>query len=254
MKQLVYLFCLLFLQSIYAFGSNLNFYQEKQRGWFWFEQKMPEEAKIKQNSSGLASSGSALDELHAFQKSLEESRAAMIMRPSVENTMKYLKYQREVFLRSDIVSKNWQEAMLIDASLNVARNIPISDQAVRIRESASRLEEEKLLKEFGKKFKLLFFYRKSCNYCLDFANVLEVFARQYNFKVASITLDGGIIKAFPASSSANLIKKFNIQSTPSLFAYSESLGFLVPITHQYLALDLLKRNAAFVAESLGGML
>ena len=174
------------------------------------------------------------------------------MQPSVENTRRYIEYQNMMMKKADIVSNNWQQAMLAYPHLNIVKDQPIAGAGLKILRHQEEDQNRILLEGFGKKFKLLFFYKKSCPYCLDFAGVLEFFSLKYGYKVASITLDGGQIKGFKSSYNPELTKKLKVEFTPAVFAYSEDDGIAVPVAHGYLSLDLFERNVLFVAKKLLG--
>ena len=232
-----------------------DFYQENKRGWYWYEQqaKPEEQAKLagnKNKNQPLEVNQTAVEELNQFKEELEERKATMIMRPSIENTREYIKYQNEMYSKAGKVSQNIRDVMLLYPELNIAREIPISDMGAKVRNRAEKVQNRQLLEQFARKFKLLFFYKASCPYCIPFAEVLEVFARRYGFKVASVAIDGKSIEKFPASGNAQLIEKFNINSTPALFGYSEGLGIAVPIAQGFLAIDELENNAVYVAGKL----
>ena len=234
-----------------------EFYQKNRRGWYWYEQAKPEQSRTADDQDKFTplsdnQKQTGMEELKEFKEELEERKARMIMRPSIENTREFIKYQNEMYNKADKVSENIREVMLIYPELNIARDIPISDTGARIRKRTEKLENKALLEEFAKRFKLLFFYRGDCSYCITFGEVLEVFARRYGFKVASVAIDGKSTEKFPASQNMQLIEKFNVNGTPALFAYSEELGIAVPIAQGFLAIDELESNAVYVANKLKG--
>ena len=240
-----------FTGSVCAYS---DFYQKNRRGWYWYEQAKPEYNKDKTTASELTSSDNqkqtGMEELNAFKEELEERKAKMIMRPSIENTREFIKYQNEMYSKADKVSENIREVMLIYPELNIARDIPISDTGIKIRNRTEKAQSKELLGQFARRFKLLFFYKGDCQYCITFGEVLEVFARRYGFKVSAVTTDGKSMEKFPASMKLDLIEKFNVSHTPALLAYSEELGIAVPISQGFLAIDELESNAVYVAGKL----
>jgi len=55
--------------------------------------------------------------LNQFREELDEAKAAMIMRPNVDNAIKFIRYQNEMFAKADVVTANWQDALLVEPSL-----------------------------------------------------------------------------------------------------------------------------------------
>ncbi len=155
-----------------------------------------------------------------------------------------------MFRKADTVTANWQDALLVEPGLNIAREIPISATGAKIKSRADSENNQQLLKGFAKKFQLLFFYKGGCIYCTHFAEVLEVFASRYGFTVSSVVMDNKVIKKFPGTYRADLIEKFNVDFVPSVFAYSQELGVAVPISSSFLAIDELEKHAVYAASKL----
>jgi hypothetical protein len=232
----------------FAYG---DFYKGSKRGWFWFEQqeriKSKKEQDINQKSN---TENTATEELNQFREELDEAKAAMIMRPNVDNTIKFIRYQNEMFAKADVVTANWQDALLVEPSLNIAREIPISASGAKIKSRSDAEDNKELLKSFAKKFQLLFFYKGSCIYCSHFAEVLEVFANRYGFAVSSVAMDNKEIKKFPSSNRVDLVEKWGVDFVPSVFAYSQELGVAIPISSSFLAIDELEKHAVYAASKL----
>lgn len=253
-KLLLNILLIVFLNGNMSFAEG--FFQDSKRGWFWFEGKSPletpEHQKPKQSSKPKIDMSDARDKLKEFQEELESRKATMVMYPSIENTKKFLEIQNEMFERASLVGKTGQLALLQSPDLNIAKEQPISQAALEISRKEKSLKDRELLTQFGKQFKLLYFYSSSCTYCKKFCYVLEYFSKKYGFKVASVTLDGKSLSQFPASYNQELIEKFDVSGTPALFAYSEEKRIAVPIAHGFVAIDLLERNALLVAKELLG--
>ena len=242
------IFLILFLVICPKLGvAEEDFMMGRSKGWYYFEQQKKEKDPETEESET-----DPMLLLQTFQQQLELRKAAMIMQPSVENTRRYIEYQNMMMKKADIVSNNWQQAMMTYPHLNIVKDQPIAGAGLKILRHQEEDQNRILLEGFGKKFKLLFFYKKSCPYCLDFAGVLEFFSLKYGYKVASITLDGGQIKGFKSSYNPELTKKLKVEFTPAVFAYSEDDGIAVPVAHGYLSLDLFERNVLFVAKKLLG--
>ena len=243
------LFLLFCFNEAFAYG---DFYKGSKRGWFWFEQQAQpvlnkEELEINRKSNQMQT---ATEELRQFSEDLDEAKAAMIIRPSVDNTIKFIRYQNEMFAKADVVTTNWQDALLVEPSLNIGRDIPISQAGAKIRNRAEEENNKNLINNFAKKFHLLFFYKGGCIYCSNFEEVLDVFVNRYAFKVTAITAGNAESVKFPTTARPDLIEKYGVDFFPSVFAYSEELGVIVPISSGFLAIDELEKQAVFVANKL----
>lgn len=251
---------IIFLMLLCAVVSNVSFaggfFDDSQRGWFWYEQNQKKQTleeldKNQVESKSTTTASDAAAKLKAFQEEIETKKAEMIMYPSIENTRKFLEVQNQMFIRASEVSKTGQLAVLTNPELNlVAKEQPISQAGLKIARQEQTEKERQLLHKFAKQYKLLFFYSSKCSYCEQFSHVVEHYANKHGFKVASVTTDGNQLSNFPASYNQALIERFNVKSTPALFAFSEVRGVAVPIAHGFMALDLLEKNTVLVATEL----
>lgn len=255
-KKIHIVFIMLFCSCISNISFAGGFFDDSQRGWFWYEQNKkkqtqqePDKSQVESNSATTASN--ARERLKAFQEEIETKKAEMIMYPSIENTRKFLEIQNQMFIRASEVSKTGQLAVLTNPELNlVAKEQPISQAGLKIARQEQTEREQQLLHKFAKQYQLLFFYNSKCSYCEQFSHVVEHYANKYRFKVASVTTDGNQLPNFPASYNQALIERFNVKSTPALFAFSEARGIAVPIAHGFMSLDLLERSTVLVTTEL----
>ena len=205
------------LYASHSWGYS-DFYQQHRRGWYWYEQS--ETVLNKNDEASMHTQRTATEALQSFQKEFEEAKAEMVMHPSLDSTRKYIKYQRQLFQKADEVSKYWREAMLVYPELDIARGLPSSAEGARILDQQKHDLKQKVLKNFADDFKLLFFYKKSCPYCARFAKVLKIFANRYGFKVAAVTLDGGVLEEFPVRFDQKLIEKLHRLSIKNISKFT----------------------------------
>jgi len=260
MNKAIVLICLIISQAAWGYS---DFYKDSKRGWFWFEEGPQGPALQGPALQGPAFQRRAfgrqtdneldidpLTKLQDFQEEIEQAKAAMIMTPSATNASKYIKLQNEMFKKASKVGKTWQAAMLSDPDIDIMKDSPISKRGSDIARDTKAKADTKKLFHFAKEFRLLFFYKGDCEFCGPFADVLEAFSTRYGFKVASITLDGKSLKKFPAITNQELVDKFNIRATPSVFAYSEKAGIAIPLVYGYTSLDLLEQSTVFMIDEI----
>jgi conjugal transfer pilus assembly protein TraF len=255
MKYLVFITITLCAIDLYA--ADNKFFLEKYRGWYWFEEKEKREEKeikpLESNAQELNQSDKyeiAKDELGKLQQEVENKKAYLITKPSVENAKDYMEAQARLFARSDEVSKAWQLALLKYPYLNNQISDPVNQHAINIKRNVDKEKDELLIIEFGREYGLIFFFRSDCRYCHEFAPVLARFASFYDVSIAAISMDGGVIEGFDSKMDENLVAQFNVQITPSLFAYSPSKNKAFPVGSGFLSQDELVHNLTFVINTL----
>jgi len=226
-----FLFILLLAQN--AFGYS-DFYKQSKKGWFWFEEKAKDIEQMTFRS------------IQNFQERMESAKIDMIMNPSIESARNYIALQNEMFKKAHQVGVAWQGALRHYPELNMTR--PISQIGARIADNLETKNNNAAIRNFAKKFKLLFFYKADCDFCIEFANVVEQLSLRYGFKVAAVSLDGKSLHKFPATTNKALASKFNVEVAPALFAFSDDVA--VPISSGFLTLDAVTRNILFAIEEL----
>ncbi len=240
-----------FITTAPAFAGR-DFFGQNHRGWFNFEEKLKEEVEMQSQSNG--SFATATEELQSFQKEFDERKARMVLHPNAPNVRSYLIYQNKMFKLADKLNIAWKAALLADPELNIVKGISVADSAVKIRDLEEKKASESTILALGQKFKLLFFYKKSCPYCHNFSQVLAAFAAKYKFKVASVSLDGGQLERFPAVQNPKLVANLKIKVAPTLMIFSEESGIIAPLAHGFVPLEDLEKNMIFVAMQLKGKL
>jgi len=90
-RTLAVLFIFLQFLAVNA-HANQNFFEQRYRGWFWFENKEKASADSPRNQNNQASDITPLEakeEIEQFAKELEELKFMMLARPSPENVKAY---------------------------------------------------------------------------------------------------------------------------------------------------------------------
>lgn len=217
-KLLMFLFV-----SNYCYAGN--FFEERYRGWLWFEEKEKEEI-LKQRQEQLMLQqkrqqeyAKARNEVEQFSKELEELKFMMIRYPeNIEHVRKY----------------KAKEALMLDGSLKLANSFrmvnflypetidlidnPINLYGRRIKEEIEQSDTTQKLKSLASKIELFVFFSSSCQYCHALEPVLNEFAKKYGFKVEAVSLDGTFSKFFKTHHNLELAKKLNLQKTPTIVA------------------------------------
>ncbi|MCC2646646.1 MAG: hypothetical protein K0R02_711 [Rickettsiaceae bacterium] len=200
----------------YSLHANAGFYDERYRGWLWFEEKIKEEeSEYKQLTPEQAIAYNK-----AFKKKLKGLRYVLFANPTAENLKNYLEFE----------NKMWNNVDKLDSTIRLARykypelfdtiKEPTNVQAVKLQRNLNREVMQKNIKDFALKFDLVVFTKESCPYCQAFAPVLDNFAKTYGFKVEAASLDGSESNVFKTAYIPGLAERLKIEAAPTLVAIS----------------------------------
>jgi len=200
------------ITNCYAKG---DFFEQRYRGWLWFEDK--EQAKEKAANKVEIAPEVAKEEMEEFSRQLEERKYIMFARPTPENVKSYRDKEKEMWDKAMELQESWDMANFLYPEQRDQINNPDNVHAVKLKRKLEQEGQDKVIKEFAANFELVAFFKNNCRYCHEFVPVLGSFIREFGFIAETVVLDD------PAAASRNfyLVKKLNIEATPVVFAISK---------------------------------
>ena len=239
-----------------------KFYNDRERGWYYHEclncnesmnsskTKKPEFLKQSNTSIREMDGSQVLEILEGVQKEMQVRQARYTLEPSVENARDFLHYQQLMFKNGAQASKAMQTVLIKYPYLDSRIENPISQQAIRIKALETLDANDLKIKEFAQHFKLLYFFKDGCPYCLEFQPVLERIAKAHSFKVEAISSDGTKLKGFTTRFDNSLSSKLKITTYPTIIAYNSQNNIYLPISRGFLPEEDLKLNILHVYQHI----
>lgn len=201
-----------------------NFFDQRYRGWLWFEerekielQKKLEDKQIKEKNK-KEEYAKAKEEVEKFKKELEDLRYMMIRYPeNLGHVLAYKKKEAEMLELSLKLDKSYRLVnYFVDPDhINLIKN-PINLYGRRIKEEIDQKDNSAKIKELAQRVELFLFFSSTCPYCEQLEPILNDFARKYGFKVEAISLDGSESKYFKTYHDAGLATKLQLKLTPTV--------------------------------------
>jgi conjugal transfer pilus assembly protein TraF len=237
-----------------------SFYQDKARGWFWYEdafleeeddvQEVTQTQKEKKEESvqtQMPTTPNYVEQLQKYKKTLEDKKAKALMSPTYSHVKEYMTAQKDMSDRASFFSEQWKRVVLTTPALNPEIDNPTSHYISHVKKDEERMARQAVLASMGKTYGLFLFVSNNCSYCKAFAPVVNAFAKKYGFEVIVISLQGlvdaDIEALFPTIWNNNgIAETFGIQQAPALMAYSKHDDDLIPITYGATSLDTLETN------------
>lgn len=205
-----------------SFCLAQSFYEQRYRGWLWFEDiekekiKKLEEQSLKQKEDRKEQIAKARAEVEAFSKELDDLKFMMIRYPTVENVLAYKKKEAEMFNTAMNVDQSYRMARLVDPDHVDRLKNPMNLYGRKIQ---AKLEEEKTaqeVKELAQEVELFIFTKAGCPYCEQLEPVLADFAKTYGFTVEAVSTDGKESTYFKTNHDNDLVASLNVKNTPTV--------------------------------------
>lgn len=202
-----------------------SFFEQRYRGWLWFEEKeqaqelqQQQEERIRLNKEKHAYT-KARQEVEQFARELEELKYMMIRYPdNLEHVRKYKEKESKMFDNAiKLAATSRMVNFLNPESLNLIDN-PINLYGRRIKEELEQQDTQVKISKLAKEVELFFFFSSSCPYCQSLEPVLAEFASNYGFKVEAVSLDGSSSQSFKTHQDLEhqLVAKLNLTRTPTI--------------------------------------
>lgn len=211
------------------------FYDDKERGWFWYEDPDSEEdmAEIElpapppppapektTEPAPAAPPGPKPLSAEWLRKNMEKYRDKAIDDPTHENVSAYMYLQRVMLDKAEKFTEVSQRVVMADSVLDENSRRPIATFGAFAKDEMSTKGIEKAAKKLAESAGLWFFYASTCEFCVKEAGVLKGLMNAYGFKVLPIALDGLPLPSgeFPDFTiDRGQAKKLGVETTPALF-------------------------------------
>ena len=255
MKTLTYpLFMLLIAFSHPILATS--FYDDKARGWFWYEENevepeveeiapvpIPITAQILTPSEQLKAQGVALENL----------MATAILTPTPENYVNYLALSKEIQEQSQNFGRGFSQAIALNPTYDYSLESPNNTQAIVANNEQNNKENNATIATMANETALLFFFRSDCPYCHRFAPIVKKFSGFFGFTVIPISLDGPGLPEYPfPKENLALAYQLNIKVVPAVALMKPSTNELAIVGFGYSSWGDLVKKMLFASEKLAG--
>lgn len=226
----------LWLLALSVQAAERPFFEDTERGWFWYEDPEPAAQEPAQPEATTAPQAlSAREILRKEGEAMEESMARAQLEPTPENIRDYIEKSQAITSRARQFSSAFKDEILFQpryVSTKQNLNAPV-------RTLAGNLEEEaytQKLQASSTKYSLVFFLRSDCPFCHRFAPLLKLMADELGYVVLPVSLDGQGLPDYPqARYSPALVERMGIQQVPAVFLLSPESDITQPVSFGYVS-------------------
>ena len=206
-------------------------------GWYWGkddakETKEQSEIRTKEYKTVINPSVSKQEILNEIKTTVEESKAAAILNPTVANVVNYLTIQDKVANMATNFSKTWQKVQLLYPDLDYSAKNPTNNYVRQLINNNERENIEKSIYDFAKTKGILFFFNGQDNVATYQSKIIKEFCAKYNVAVIPVSMDGVSNQFFTdAARNSGQAQKLNITVTPAIIALDIITKDAAPISY-----------------------
>ncbi len=244
---------LLFLIFLPFVAKANSFFEERYRGWLWFEENQAntaEEEYLDLDSKKITPE-EARAEIESLKQELDDLRFVMMARPTPENVRNYRKKEQEMWSQALKLHDAWEMANLMYPEQQDLINNPVNVHAVKMKREKDREIRNEQIKELAKKFDLVLFFQKDCGYCQTFSPVLKNFGDKYGFNIEAISMDGtSSHEIFKTRSVPELVARLGIEAAPTVIAVSHDSKIAFELIRGYVTLSELEEHSSLAIKYL----
>ena len=204
--------------------KNKNFFEQRYRGWLWFDERAKEEKEyqsdkeqVKRPMLTLEEMKQAKQENERFTEELELMRHMMIRYPeNVDYVVMYKRKEKEMQDKALILGKNWAIANFRNPDIVDTLENPQNMYGRKIYRDEKQKADLDRIKLAAKAVDVFVFRKDGCPYCVDLEKHLETFATRYGFNVEAVSPDDSVSKHFKTNKGPELIEVLQLDVMPTV--------------------------------------
>ena len=230
--------------------QSSTYWLRNREGWFWYRDP-PTSVKPPKASPPQPSRPSELVEFEAMQQRLDELKRVAVMNPTDANLVAYMRYQRFVMNKSEVIAERWQRLVWTVPELDYGlTGRPTNAMAIGAFDEQQQIRQAQVVRNLASTHGLLFIFRSDCPYCHRFAPILKRFEQEFGMTVFPVSLDGRGLPEYPNPQLDNgIATRLNASMVPALYLTAPSKRQIRPVGFGVMALtELLERIAALAQD------
>lgn len=271
------LILMMLMPSVSASEAKDGFYEDRERGWYWYED--PEEvAAIKEatldnlqkqsqsidtgiidtkidpfDSQSLLEKGySSQDIIEQQQKAYQQAYQDAVVHPSKQNILAYLDVTQKVMKQSHSFSDTFKKTLWVSPQYDYSiTGRPNQSQAILAYNQQSLSQKELALQNLSHTKGIVYFFKSDCPYCQRFSPILKNFSEKYGFTVIPVSLDGMGSEIFPYPKKSDYLKsKLNVEVVPATFIVEPDTNTVSTVGYGFMDWSSLVDRVLFANEQM----
>lgn len=212
-------------------GVAASFLEDRERGWYWFEE--PKGNAAKDLNQPLRQAFDANKAMEKLQHSIQQALNLAILVPTEVNIQHYLNLQIKAFHLSQRFAEVAKLLQVKVPDLDYQIEAPYHHQANILKNRQDRIKAEDAAKQLATTHGLFFFFDSGCPYCTVMAPNVLGFANKHNFHLIPVSVGGGSLPEFPSTVPDNgIADAYGVTHLPALFAVNPKTNEVLKLANR----------------------
>lgn len=249
-------FFIMQLIAMQAQAAKQDFFNERYRGWLWFEEKAHDEnQETDDRGMSLVPTSKEMEmaklENEKFKEELDSLRHMMIRYPNNLNYIRlYKEKEKEMLDGAMMLAVNFAMVNFLNPDMADQLKNPQNIYGRNIASSEKAKNEHQIIKSLSQQIELFIFRQDNCAHCPVLEKHLNSFANKYGFKVEAVAADNSNSKYFKTHNSPELIKQLNLTVMPTVIAVTKDSAMRFELARGAVSIPDLEDNALLLAKYL----
>lgn len=210
-------------------SSIASFYNDRERGWYYFEKQTEEEEHLPQTYE------EAQVALDALQHETHKARVLAVMNPSVPNIVKWRQLDMVAIDKGAKFASSFDYVSSQYPELSGAVENPVSTNGINLKYKRSQEKAKLQLKIMSESFGIILF-RENGTEGEAIQNVINAFAEEYGFSFMR--------------GDTNVAEQMQVKALPAIVLYNPKTNTAIPAAYGYVSHEQLIKNILLIAERL----
>ena len=235
-----------FVLSLEPVALGEPYFDQKERGWFWYEPFSP---RTEEGRYGTSERRLTVKEIRERGERLFE---AALLSPTRENVRAYMEHQKRVLERSEEFARVWKRVLWESPALDSTVDNPVSVAGAEISKNLRKTARDGVIEKISRVGKLVFFFRSDCPFCRGQAEIIKTLERRHGIGILAASLDGrGLHPLYPHFvNGAAQAARLGVKQVPALFLFVPSQRKIVRIGTGYLTLGEIRQRLHVVGKEV----
>lgn len=236
-----------------------NFFEQRYRGWLWFEEN--ERDKQKENNTHVTEEQSSFPtkaqmqkaklENEAFKEELENLRHMMVRYPSNLNYIRlYKEKEKEMLDYAMLLATNFAMVNFLNPDIADQLKTPQNIYGRNVAKAHKEEMDKQMVKALSSKIELFVFRQANCPHCPVLEKHLSSFAQKYGFKVEAVSLDNSTSNYFRTHNNPTIIKQLALTVMPTVIAVTKDSSRRFELARGAVSIPDLEDKTLLLAEFL----
>ncbi|MBE1299705.1 MAG: hypothetical protein GJ680_07345 [Alteromonadaceae bacterium] len=248
--------------------SKKSFFEDRERGWFWYEDPVEEERKKPKPIVPVIPPTQAQPEqtpkepetisinVQWLRDNIQRIQDQAVNNPTDENLAQAAYAQRLMLDYSTRFSTKMMNYMSRDPLLDESVRRPTTAMNIKAFATEAIDKADGVLASLAEKAHIWFFYRSDCGFCHKQIPTLKALQDNEGFTILAISMDGKPIpgiETFEVVNDVNtrLYQRMGVDRTPSLFLVGNKREFMYPVSVGLKAYPQFKERLLLAAKETG---